>query len=119
MVEEIVCSYDPKSKSGSGTEESSRKVKATIHWLGRAEAVTAKVNVYDRLFKVSEPGKEKSITEDLNENSLKTLDALVEPYLKEAEPGSSYQFQRLGYFIKENDTNQPVFNKTIGLRAVS
>ena len=115
-VEEVVCSYDPKSKSGSGTEESSRKVKATIHWLGRAEAVTAKVNVYDRLFKVSEPGKEKSITEDLNENSLETLDAFVEPYLKDAEPGSSYQFQRLGYFIKEMDTNQLVFNKTIGLR---
>ena len=73
-VEEVVCSYDPKSKSGSGTEESSRKVKATIHWLGRAVAVTAKVNDYDRLFKVSEPGKEKSITEDLNENSLETLD---------------------------------------------
>ena len=115
-VEEVVCSYDPKSKSGSGTEESSRKVKATIHWLGKAEAVTAKVNVYDRLFKVSEPGKEKSITEDLNENSLETLDAFVEPYLKDAEPGSSYQFQRLGYFIKEKDTNQLVFNKTIGLR---
>ena len=115
-VEEVVCSYDPKSKSGAGTEESSRKVKATIHWLGRAEAVAAKVNVYDRLFKVSEPGKEKSITEDLNENSLETLDAFVEPYLKDAEPGSSYQFQRLGYFIKEKDTNQLVFNKTIGLR---
>jgi glutaminyl-tRNA synthetase len=115
-IEEVVCSYDPKSKSGSGTEESSRKVKATIHWLGRKDAVAAKVNVYDRLFKVPEPGKENKIKEDLNENSLKTLDAFIEPYLKEAEAGSSFQFQRLGYFIKEDGTNQPVFNKTIGLR---
>ena len=115
-IEEVVCSYDPKSKSGSGTEESSRKVKATIHWLGRKDAVAAKVNVYDRLFKVPEPGKENNIKEDLNENSLKTLDALIEPYLKEAETGSSFQFQRLGYFIKEDGANQPVFNKTIGLR---
>ena len=115
-IDEIICSYDPKSKSGSGTEESSRKVKATIHWLGRADAVSAKVNVYDRLFKVPEPGKVNSMTEDLNENSLKTLNAFVEPYLKDVKPGSSFQFQRLGYFIKESDTDQPVFNKTIGLR---
>jgi len=65
---------------------------------------------------VPEPGKENSITDDLNENSLKTLDALVEPYLKNVEPGSSFQFQRLGYFIKEADADQLVFNKTIGLR---
>ena len=116
IIEEVLCSYDPKSKSGSGTEESSRKVKATIHWLGRSEAVQAKINVYDRLFKVPEPGKENKITNDLNENSLKTLDALIEPHLKEAEPGSAFQFQRLGYFIKENDADLPVFNKTIGLR---
>jgi len=116
IIEEVLCSYDPKSKSGSGTEESSRKVKATIHWLGRSEAVQAKINVYDRLFKVPEPGKENKITNDLNENSLKTLDALIEPHLEEAEPGSAFQFQRLGYFIKENDADLPVFNKTIGLR---
>ena len=74
--------------------------------------------------KLVEQGNEVVVIDDhsssggelLNENSLKTLDAFVEPYLKEAEPGSSYQFQRLGYFIKENDTNQLVFNKTIGLR---
>ena len=116
IIEEVVCSYDPKSKSGSGSEESSRKVKATIHWLGRKDAVAAKVNVYDRLFKVPEPGKENNIKDDLNENSLQTVDALVEPYLKEAEIGSSFQFQRLGYFIKETDADQLVFNKTIGLR---
>ncbi len=54
--------------------------------------------------------------DDLNENSLQTVDALIEPHLKEAEPGSSFQFQRLGYFIKERDSDLPVFNKTIGLR---
>ena len=116
IIEEVICTYDPKSKSGSGTKESSRKVKATIHWLGRSEAIPAKVNVYDRLFKVPEPGKQNKISEDLNENSLITLDALIEPHLKEAEAKQTFQFQRLGYFIKEANKDSAVFNKTVGLR---
>ena len=116
IIEEVICTYDPKSKSGSGTKESSRKVKATIHWLGRSEAIPAKVNVYDRLFKVPEPGKQNKISEDLNENSLITLDALIEPHLKEAEAKQTFQFQRLGYFIKEANKDATVFNKTVGLR---
>ena len=116
IIEEVICTYDPKSKSGSGTKESSRKVKATIHWLGRSEAIPAKVNVYDRLFKVPEPGKQNKISEDLNENSLITLDALIEPHLKEAEAKQTFQFQRLGYFIKEANKGATVFNKTVGLR---
>ena len=116
IIEEVICTYDPKSKSGSGTKESSRKVKATIHWLGRSEATPAKVNIYDRLFKVPEPGKQNKISEDLNENSLITLDALIEPHLKEAEARQTFQFQRLGYFIKEGNKDASVFNKTVGLR---
>ena len=116
IIEEVICTYDPKSKSGSGTKESSRKVKATIHWLGRSEAIPAKVNVYDRLFKVPEPGKQNKISEDLNESSLITLDALIEPHLKEAEARQTFQFQRLGYFIKEGNKDASVFNKTVGLR---
>ncbi len=116
IIEEVICTYDPKSKSGSGTKESSRKVKATIHWLGRSEAIPAKVNVYDRLFKVPEPGKQNKISEDLNENSLITLDALIEPHLKKAEAKQTFQFQRLGYFIKEANKDATVFNKTVGLR---
>ena len=115
-IQEIICSYDPKSKSGSGTKESSRKVKATIHWLGKSEAIPAKINIYDRLFKVAEPGKENKILEDLNENSLITLDAFIEPHLKEASEKQTFQFQRLGYFIKENNKETPVFNKTVGLK---
>ena len=115
-IQEIICSYDPKSKSGSGTKESSRKVKATIHWLGKSEAIPAKINIYDRLFKVAEPGKENKILEDLNENSLITLDAFIEPHLKEASEKQAFQFQRLGYFIKDNNKETPVFNKTVGLK---
>ena len=63
-----------------------------------------------------EPGKKGNILRDLNENSLKTLDAFVEPHLKDAGAGKFYQFQRLGYFIKDGDTDPPVFNKTVGLR---
>ncbi len=116
IIEEVICTYDPNSKSGSGTKESSRKVKATIHWLGKSEATPAKVNIYDRLFKVPEPGKQNKISEDLNENSLITIDALIEPHLKEAEARQTFQFQRLGYFVKEGNKDASVFNKTVGLR---
>ncbi len=68
------------------------------------------------MFKVPEPGKQNKISEDLNENSLITLDALIEPHLKEAEARQTFQFQRLGYFIKEGNKDAPVFNKTVGLR---
>ena len=69
-ISEVLCEYDQKSKSGSNTPESNRKVKATIHWVSAKEAVSAKINIYDRLFKVEEPGKNSTIENEINEKRL-------------------------------------------------
>jgi glutaminyl-tRNA synthetase len=117
---EIHCTYDPKSKSGSGTEESMRKVKGTLHWVSVAHAISAEVRVYDRLFNHEAPDgdKEKDYMDFLNPDSLNIVNAYVEPSLKETTPGAQLQFQRLGYFNVDNDSSaaQLVFNKTVGLR---
>ena len=115
-ITEVLCEYDPKSKSGSNTPESNRKVKGTIHWVSAKDAVRAKINIYDRLFKVEEPGKNTTIENDINENSLITKEAFVEPYLLKAKDGQQYQFQRLGYFVKTDNQKTLEFNKTVGLR---
>ncbi len=119
-ITEIHCTYDPLSKSGSGTEESKRKVKGTLHWVSIAHAVSAEVRIYDRLFSDEAPGshKEKDFMEFLNPDSLHITKAFVEPSLQNANIGDQFQFQRLGYFNIDNDTSPEklVFNKTVGLR---
>ena len=119
-IVEIICSYDPQSRSGSGTEASKRKVKGTLHWVAQEDAIPAKVNVYDRLFKVPSPDgdKDQDFKQHINEHSLTTVNAFVESYLKDTKPGTNYQFQRLGYFVtdKESKPENLVFNKTVGLR---
>ena len=108
--------YDEKSKSGSNTPESNRKVKATIHWVSAETALEATINIYDRLFKVNEPGKSQDLLSEVNENSLEIKTAKVEPYLASAKEGDHYQFQRLGYFVRTNNKKTLEFNKTVGLR---
>ena len=119
-VVEVLCTYDPKSKSGSGSEESQRKVKGTLHWVSKKGSVDVKVNEYDRLFEHASPATAKN-NEDLfqmiNPNSSKTSVAKAEPFLSKAKKGERYQFQRKGYFIVDNnETPLIVFNKTVGLR---
>lgn len=117
---EIHCTYDPLSKSGSGTEESKRKVKGTIHWVSEKHAVKAEVRAYDRLFLDEAPDshKDKDFMEFLNPNSLEKITAYVEPSLQTANIGDRFQFQRLGYFNVDDDSTSEalVFNKTVGLR---
>ena len=119
-ITEIHCTYDPLSKSGSGTEESKRKVKGTLHWVSIKHAVEAEVRVYDRLFSDEAPDghKDKDFMEFLNPESLQVIKAYVEPSLVEASIGDRFQFQRLGYFNLDNDATQEhlVFNKIVGLR---
>jgi glutaminyl-tRNA synthetase len=119
-ITEIQCTYDPLSKSGSGTEESTRKVKGTLHWVSTKHAVKAEVRSYDRLFSDEAPDshKDKDFMEFLNPNSLETVEAYVEPSLQTAKIGERFQFQRLGYFAVDNDSTSEnlVFNKTVGLR---
>lgn len=119
-ITEIQCTYDPKSKSGSGTEESLRKVKGTLHWVSIKHAVPVEVRQYDRLFMDEAPDghKDKDFMEFLNPDSLQVVTGYAEPSLKTVKPGERFQFQRLGYFCvdKDSTSDQIVFNKTVGLR---
>ena len=119
-IVEILCEYDPKSKSGSGTEESLRKVKGTLHWVTQKESINIIVNSYDRLFKEEAPGSNEkgSFLDDINPDSLKVVHAKAEPSLKDVVPGDTFQFQRKGYFTvdKKSKADNIVFNKTVGLR---
>ena len=119
-ITEIHATYDSDSKSGSGTEASLRKIKGTIHWVSVAHAVKAEVRIYDRLFTHENPDGDKDVDfkEYINPNSLSVITGYLEPSLKSAEAGERYQFQRLGYFCVDTDTNAEklVFNKTVGLR---
>ena len=119
-IKEIHCTYDPKSRSGSGTEESMRKVKGTLHWVSVKHAIAAEVRLYDRLFNVDAPDadKEKDFIEFLNPDSLKVITAYLEPSLKDAQVLEQFQFQRLGYFNvdKESTPQHLVFNRTVTLR---
>ena len=119
-VIEIQCTYDPLTKSGSGTEESMRKVKGTLHWVSIKHAVKAEVRAYDRLFIDEAPDshKDKDYMEFVNPDSLEVITAFLEPSLQSAKIGDRFQFQRLGYFNVDDDStaNNLVFNKIVGLR---
>ena len=118
-ITEIHCTYDPKSLSGSGTPESERKVKGTLHWVAANTAVETEVRLYDRLFTDPTPDahKDKDFLDFVNPNSLEIIKSYAEPSLKEAKAGTSFQFQRMGYFVLEqNNGKQLIFNRTVGLR---
>jgi glutaminyl-tRNA synthetase len=120
-VVELHCTYDPETRGGGAPD--GRKVKATLHWVSAAQSIEAKVRLYDRLFVTPNPGEEKEggdFKNFLNPESLETLTGCrLEPGLKEAEPGSRYQFERLGYFcadMVESSREKLVFNRTVSLR---
>ena len=120
-ITEIHCTYDPDSRSGSGTEASTRKVKGTIHWVSAPHALKAEVRLYDRLFTHEAPDSDKEVDFKtyLNPDSLKIItDAYVEPGLKNAGTGDRFQFQRLGYFNVDDDSRPEklVFNRTVPLK---
>lgn len=116
----IYAAYDPKSRSGSGTEESLRKVKGTLHWVSAQHALPVEVRIYDRLFTTPQPDAEKEadFMEFLNPESLKIVKGFAEPSLAEAETGAPYQFQRIGYFTKDRDSTAEnlVFSRTATLK---
>lgn len=118
---EIHCTYDPETRSGSGTEASERKVKGTLHWVSIAHAITAEVREYDRLFLDEAPDshEDKGFLEFINPNSLNVIkEAYCEPFLAKATMSDKFQFQRLGYFTLDPDSKDGnlVFNKTVGLK---
>ena len=108
---ELICTYDPETKSGSGT--STKKVKSAIHWVSANNAIKAQVNLYNALFAVAEPRGE----EDLNPNSLESIEVLIEASVSGATVGDRFQFERNGYFILDADSDDgKIFNRIITLR---
>jgi glutaminyl-tRNA synthetase len=116
----IYASYDEKSKSGSGTEESLRKVKGTIHWVSVKHAIPVEVRNYERLFTVEQPDAEKDVDflNFINPESVTAIQGFAEPSLKDVEVGEPLQFQRIGYFTKDQDSTDTnfVFNRTVTLK---
>ncbi|UMY66367.1 MULTISPECIES: glutamine--tRNA ligase/YqeY domain fusion protein [unclassified Flavobacterium] len=119
-ITEIHASYDPDSLSGSGTEASERKVSGTLHWVSVAHALPAEIRLYDRLFVDEAPDshKERNFLDFVNPESLKISTGFVEPSLANAQPEARFQFQRIGYFVVDKDSQSGalVFNKTVGLK---
>ncbi|AQX83796.1 glutamine--tRNA ligase/YqeY domain fusion protein [Elizabethkingia miricola] len=116
----IYATYDDKSKSGSGTEESLRKVKGTLHWVSAPHAIPVEARMYERLFTVEQPDAEKDadFLQYINPESLNTAHGFAEPSLKDVEIGEPLQFQRIGYFTKDRDSSDEklVFNRTVTLK---
>jgi glutaminyl-tRNA synthetase len=117
-ISEIYCTYLPESKSGQDT--SGLKVKGTIHWVSIPHAKTAEVRLYDRLFRVEDPGNEEGDFKSyVNPASLQTIPkAFIEPSLENAKPGNRFQFIRKGYFCVDTDSiyGKLIFNRTVTLR---
>ncbi|MDR0586554.1 MAG: glutamine--tRNA ligase/YqeY domain fusion protein [Treponema sp.] len=122
-VTAVRCTYDPATRGGNAPDN--RKVKGTIHWLSVLDAVPIEVRIYDYLFNVEKPmapkpdGTPGNFLDNLNPASLETItDARGEPCLASTRGGDRFQFERLGYFVRDPDSvnGKPVFNKTVGLR---
>ena len=103
----------------SGTGSSDRKVKGTIHWVSAEHAIPAEVRLYDRLFKVPDPGSADNILDAINPDSLETVTAQLEPSLAQADVDLAYQFERIGYFCTDSvdhKPDKPVWNRVVTLR---
>jgi glutaminyl-tRNA synthetase len=132
-VTAVHCTYDPETRGGNAADN--KKVKSTIHWVSASHAIPIEVRIYGYLFSAErpmevEPGK--TFLDNMNPNSLEVIDnAWAEPCLSEAKDGDRFQFERLGYFVKDaciqdacvldpdngaDVKSRPVFNKTVGLR---
>ena len=118
-VTELRCVYDPASRGGQSPD--GRKVKGTIHWVSAAHAVPARVRLYEHLFSAENPNampEGQTFLDALNPDSLREIDAWLEPALATAPVGQTVQFERLGYFCKDKDSTDalPVYNRTATLR---
>jgi glutaminyl-tRNA synthetase len=120
-VVEVRARYDPATRGGNTPD--GRKVKATLHWVSAEHAVDAEVRLYDTLFTVENPDdvpEGQDFAQSLNPGSLEILQGCkLEPSLAGAEPGTRYQFERLGYFYADQEDSRPgapVFNRTVTLK---
>jgi glutaminyl-tRNA synthetase len=121
-ITQINATYDPATKGGDAPAgpngEPPRKVKGTLHWVSAQHAVDAEVRLFDRLFNVEEPGKDRDWKEDLNPKSLEVVTAKIDPHLAAAKVGETFQFERMGYFRVDEDSKPGavVFNRTVTLK---
>ena len=117
-VTAVHCEYIPDTKSGTAGAEGV-KVKGNIHWVSTRHAFTAEVRLYDRLFAVPYPGRERDFLADLNADSKRVITARLEPALRDAQPEARFQFERHGYFCadrRDSRAGSPVFNRALTLR---
>jgi glutaminyl-tRNA synthetase len=119
-IVELICTYDPASRGGNSPD--GRRVQGTIHWVSAKYGKQAEVRLYDHLFNVENPDvapEGKTFLDNMNPDSLKIINAWVEPALVEAKSGEKFQFERVGYFCvdsKYSEPGKPVFNRTVGLK---
>lgn len=117
-IVELRCTYDPETKGGQAPD--GRRVKATLHWVSAEHAVKTEARLYETLFTVEDPdGEDGDFTDYLNPESLTVVDPVyIEPYIKEANVGDRFQFERLAYFVVDPDSTEDklVFNRTVTLR---
>ncbi len=116
---ELRCTFDPQTRGGDAPD--GRKVKSTLHWVSAEHAIDAVVNIYDHLFIKENPekvSKKGDFTDNINKDSLKTVNCKLEPYLANVKPYERLQFERLGYFCCDKDSTPDniIFNKTVGLK---
>ena len=116
-VIEVHCTYDPKSKSGSNSEESQRKVKGTIHWVDINSSIDVNINEYERLFFKEKPDENDDLIKGVNKNSKKLIVGKSEQFVSSLQIGQKVQFQRKGYYIVDSNEGGVIsFNKTVSLR---
>ena len=119
-IVELRCTIDPDSRGGNAPD--GRRVRATLHWVSVAHALSAEVRLYDKLFSKENPNDESDgleLSAHINPDSLTVLpQVFVEPTLRYAAPGTRYQFERIGYFVVDEDSSEDrlVFNRTATLR---
>ena len=116
---ELRCRYDPATRGGSAPD--GRRVKATLHWVSAQHAIKAEARLYDSLFSVENPESDRNrdFTDFINPDSLRVVVPIyVEPGLRNARAGDRYQFERLAYFVVDQDSTPEklVFNRTVTLR---
>ena len=116
-VIEVKCTFDPETRGGNAPD--GRKVKGTIHWVNAEDCIEAEVRLYDRLFTVEQPGTDGvDFLTQLNPDSVKSINAVMEKSLDALTPGDVVQFERVGYFACDQDSTaeRKVFNRTVTLK---
>ena len=115
-VVELKCSIDPETL---GKNPEGRKVKGVIHWVSATKGIPAEVRVYERLFTKAAPDADDDFLANLNPESLKVVQAVIEPALAQAKPEDRFQFEREGYFVADQYDHvpaKPVFNRILDLK---